>query len=337
MKTLALKQLLLAVIFCTALAGHGFTQTIKVADFASSRTLYVSTYSYNLTSGTEMVSGKAKLTNTANFGTSGIVTHPLNITGGLFAASGSVTAAALAPYDIVFLTLLTTPLTTAEQDALYTWSQQPGKVVISCEAQSYEKYSTRSGYGIANGNVNPTTRVATGDDIYHLFSGGIFGNATSIIQTGAAQGYFNADCFSAVIAKNSNNNTTILFNAITRDIYFADGGFFTSGPQTASGMTAGGTITSSTDKVWANTWAWAVNEVLNPGSNSTSPIVSSNTSICTANDGTITITAPLGNNTLGQAYQYSLDGTNYQTNPTFIGLSPGTYTLHVKTNACTDV
>jgi hypothetical protein len=46
------------------------------------------------------------------------------------------------------------------------------------------------------------------------------------------------------------------------------------------------------------------------------------------NDGTITITGTGGNS----PYQYSIDGTNYQSGALFTGLTPGTYTAYVQDN-----
>jgi ABC-type tungstate transport system substrate-binding protein len=46
---------------------------------------------------------------------------------------------------------------------------------------------------------------------------------------------------------------------------------------------------------------------------------------CTVATGTITVTAPLG-----AQYTYSIDGTNFQSSPTFNNVAPNTYTLTVQ-------
>lgn len=51
---------------------------------------------------------------------------------------------------------------------------------------------------------------------------------------------------------------------------------------------------------------------------------------CTVTTGTITITAPVGND-----YTYSIDGTNFQASTTFANLAPGNYTITTQLNGCT--
>jgi hypothetical protein len=45
--------------------------------------------------------------------------------------------------------------------------------------------------------------------------------------------------------------------------------------------------------------------------------------------GTITVTAPLG-----AQYTYSIDGTNFQSSPTFNNVAPNTYTVTVLAGGC---
>lgn len=49
---------------------------------------------------------------------------------------------------------------------------------------------------------------------------------------------------------------------------------------------------------------------------------------CSVNTGTITITAPLGAN-----FEYTVNGSSFQANPVFAGLSPGVYPVQVRNNA----
>jgi|GEM_PF-2192927 len=61
------------------------------------------------------------------------------------------------------------------------------------------------------------------------------------------------------------------------------------------------------------------------------PVVSVVQSTCSAPTGTITVTSPIG------AYTYSVDGTNFQSSPTFNNLAPNTYTVTVKNaSGCTN-
>jgi gliding motility-associated-like protein len=324
-----LKQVAILIV-C---AFPSFAQTIQVASVDYTRFDFGATLNTGGTlNGNRMVNhALPKLTNTANFGIGGTVPHPLNITH-TFTTVGSITVASLAPYDIFFVGACmggSLPLSTAEVQAIYTWSQQPGNVVIVAEQPSANTHPVTLGYGYAlnNTNVNPTTPTLA-DDTFQLFSG-VFGNVTSISQGGGAQGIFSQDCYSTVIGRNATNAPTIIFNATTRDILLADLDFFST---TGNSITAGGAITNGTDKAWGNLWAWAINEVLNPGT-FTLPVTATTTPACTSNTGTITFTAPLGNSSSGQPYLYSINGgATYQTNPVFSNVSAGTYTIFCTTS-----
>lgn len=245
-----------------------------------------------------MAYAKAKLTNLANFGPSGTVNRELTITDG-FGTKGSITnISQLANYDIIFIgtyirlnTTNNAAFTNAELNILLTWSKQPGKVLMVQEQADYFYFgklspvSSAMGYGMTENQNYPITSVLPADMELdtNLFSG-VFGTATGTIsQSGNTQGYFTAGCEGIPIAANTGGFPTMLLNQKYRDILVADIGYFIrlnmgttpSGPNTIVGdMSPGGTITSDTDKVWANLWAWAVNEVVNqvaPGAGVTIP------------------------------------------------------------------
>lgn len=60
------------------------------------------------------------------------------------------------------------------------------------------------------------------------------------------------------------------------------------------------------------------------------PTVVMQNSDCAGGLGSITITAPIG------AYEYSIDGTNWQSSPTFANVAPGTYTASVRFTGTTN-
>jgi hypothetical protein len=230
--------------------------------------------------GASMVNAKAKLTNLANFGSGGTVSQAINITDG-FGAKGSITSLAdINGFDIIFIgsyyrsSPTDIAFTPGELNILLDWSRQAGKVLMTQE-QTYSgsPVSAAMGYTITNGsNTNPTTQLpADQQQEVNIFSGA-FGSASTLDQAGFSQGYFTGDCVGIPLAANANGLTTILFNTEFRDVLIADTDFFTNLSNGAGDMSSGGTITSSTDRAWANLWAWAVNEVVNnvdPSDNNT--------------------------------------------------------------------
>ncbi len=71
---------------------------------------------------------------------------------------------------------------------------------------------------------------------------------------------------------------------------------------------------------------------VNPPSSAPAPILSTVPPTCTTSTGSITVTSPVGS-----GYNYSLDGTIFQTTTLFTNLSPSTYTVTVKDgNGCTN-
>ncbi len=310
---------------------ESFAQTIEVASIDHSRFDVNSTeVNKGITlNGIRMRNcSLPKLTNPAHFGPTGKVPYTLNFTH-TFIDSGSISETSLAPFQILFIGAdfgKTFPLTYAEQEAIKKWSMQPGKVVIIAEQPFYFPLTTYYGYFLANGNKNPST-AGVGDNTIKLYSG-VFGNNTQISQGGDSQGYFTVDCFSTVIAKDANNRPTIIFHTETRDVLLGDTDFFTY-----KGLTDGPDINNSADRAWVNLWAWAVNEVINPG-NSIQSVSTTISHVCNNPDGLIAFTSPQGLSTKGEPYQYSIDGTNYQDSPVFTNLGPGIYSVSAKTTTC---
>jgi hypothetical protein len=256
-------HLLWSFVFFVLMAAGGFAQTptIRVGSINVSRDT-ASDEGYTLNGVYMNNSTRQKLLNTANFGSSGTVNAVIQITDD-FATSGSMTAAALANYDVVFIGLISANgLTATERDALYTWSKQPGKVVIVAEQAVHQLTANRWGYTESSPTTNPTTRNATNDAVFKFFQGGPFGNvAAGISQAGGSQGYFTSTCDTLVIGQDAGGRGTIVFDTPTRDIIVADTDFFTTNN---SQITNVNTISTDSDKLWGNLWAWVVGEVTNP-------------------------------------------------------------------------
>lgn len=230
----------------------------------------------NTGGGASMSRAKAKLTRLANFGPSGTVNRRLTITDD-FGTKGSITnISQLNSYDIIYIgTYIRTtgtglPFNPTEIAILLEWSKQAGKVLMVQEQENYSPISDAMGYSIANNTAAPSTSARPADNEMNtkLFSG-VFGNAGTITQSGTNQGYFNGGCTGIPIAENSDNQPAILLNQEFRDVLFADSGYFTylnlndpNNPDVCE-MSAGNGISTNSDKVWANLWAWAVNEVVN--------------------------------------------------------------------------
>ena len=237
------------------------SRTVNVASIDIARDV-AGDKGYTLNGAYMSASSRLKILNSAYFGPTGTVNATFVISD-TFSTVGSMTAATLAPYDVVFVGLITTNLlTAAEKDALYTWSKQPGKVVIGAEQAVQAGVANRWGYTEASPTTNPTTADTTGDAIFKFFSGGPFGTvAAGISQAGGSQGYFTSTCDTIVIGKDAGGSGTIVFDKPTRDILVADTDYFTI---LNAQITANANLTTDSEKLWANMWAWVAGEVLNP-------------------------------------------------------------------------
>lgn len=238
-----------------------YAQDIQVLNIPDSNRNPTTDNGYTL-NGSTMTNALSKLQNPINFGTSGIIGHKLIISNN-FGTKGSIKSKGdIMNYDIIFIGAFSSnsSFLVSEMDILLEWSSLPGKVLLIMEQASGSPISMHMGYGIANGNLNPTTPlVSDKENFINIFSG-VFGNVTNLYQGGSSQGYFSTDCRGISLAKNNNGNSTILFNNKYRDLLFADTDFFTSVGGTIS---AGNSITNDTDKAWGNVWSWAISEVVN--------------------------------------------------------------------------
>jgi hypothetical protein len=238
------------------------------------------TKGYNLAGNTSgqgnMIDARAKLTNLANFGPSDTVNRQLVITDAYGTIGSIPNVAALNAYDIIYIGTYyrnssTAAISPTEVTNLLNWSLQPGKVLMVQEQATYSVYnhanpvSTAMGYGITSNSTYPDTSsfLADNEQNTKLFSG-IFGSVTGTIsQSGLAQGYFSSGCDGIPIAGNGGGFATMVLNQKYRDVLVADTGYFVYLSDGSTYMSSGSGISTNADKVWANLWAWAVNEVVN--------------------------------------------------------------------------
>jgi|GEM_PF-1938349 len=114
--------------------------------------------------------------------------------------------------------------------------------------------------------------------------------------------------------------------------YSLDGTLFQTGT-TFAGL-APGTYTVTVRNILGGCTSVTANITINAVP--AAPAVATATAVqptCDNPTGTITVTAPLG-----AEYTYSADGTNFQANPVFAGLAPGTYTITTQNTAgCSSV
>lgn len=295
-------QVLIITVFLLLMGNTAFAQDIQVLNIPDSQgssgpangyrsDITTIGYGYHLSAtradnpggfGGSMARAKSKLTNTANFGPGGITNRRLVITDA-FGLKGSITdISQLNSYDIIYIGAYLnnsgSAFTAAEINILLNWSKQQGKVLMLQEQSDYNPISTTMGYGITSNSTYPNTTAFPADNYLNtkLFSG-VFGNAGAISQGGSAQGYFSSGCTGVPIAGNSAGFATILLNQEYRDILVADTDFFTRLQYSAGSMygdiSAGNGINNDTDRVWANLWAWAVNEVVNQVAPNTTQVV----------------------------------------------------------------
>jgi len=330
-------SLFIVTVFLLFISNIAFSQDIRVLNIPdfngsaapqatgrSNDTGILSDYGYHLSGirgdtglGGSMVRAKSKLLNTANFGTlsASIVKRNISITDD-FGTKGSITnISQLQAYDIIYIGTFFRVVNTgsafedSEIDILLLWSQQPGKVLMIQEqatrrtGTNANPVSSAMGYGITSSTLYPSTSVLAADTEQNtkLFSG-VFGNVNGTIsQAGLAQGYFSSGCEGIPIADNSAGFATILLNQEYRDILVSDTDFFTYVSAVGSQMSLGSGISTNADKVWANLWAWAVNEVVNNISPSTfittaGEAYSDDLPLCS---GSTNITVKLRNNNAG--------------------------------------
>lgn len=265
-------------------------QTVRIGYIPDSRDLDSDnghTFDGQLMSG----SGRLKLLNSANFGSTGtvkanVVLVPINANP---ITKASINALNL---DIIFLggidntsflgiitNTISSYLSDSEFAAIRDWSDDSLKnVVVSTQFQAVPW-----GASIGWGNVNPNTPTPLGA-VSPIFNGP-FGTVTSFNQGGGFQGYFNTNsiCSQQPLAKDGLGRTTIYIDGNYNDIMLADIGILT----TTGGVSSGGAITNNNDKLFANIWAFAINQSLCSGLDSDGDGIPNQLDLDSDNDGCV--------------------------------------------------
>lgn len=204
--------------------------------------------------GAQRTNAGDKLLNAANFSLTGTSTFTFKLVPftvaftktGLEAAGCQIVDLGIIEADALSGTNNTT-YTDTEENELIAWSGASRSNVIL----AYQGYAGRlggSGYTGAGGNTNPNSLNTLGEQI---IGSGPFGAVAGFNQAGSYQGTFTAIPTSACRIVEDNNATkraTGVIDKLTGDIYLADVDLISD----LGGLTAGTTITSNTDKFFAN-------------------------------------------------------------------------------------
>lgn len=212
--------------------------------------------------GLQMVNARAKLLDVSNFGTSGTFGKTISIvdayaTTGSLESIGDSTNIDLFYYGIfdkINFSLET--FSEAELDSFLNWSMHGGKLIIGAGSPNpgvFEPTILNSRWGFDMALVFPTSVVPTAAGASSTLFAGPFGNVSTANQGGSSQGYFTTyPSNSIVLADDAAGHPTMYLDCKTLDLVVADGDVYTS----LGGISAGNTITSANDRLWANTIAF---------------------------------------------------------------------------------
>lgn len=204
-------------------------------------------------------SGALKLTNLANFGPSGTVKASVT----LVPMTGTITKSSIVAQnlDIIFLggvdDTVNPYLLGSEMAAILDWSDDtPKNFVVATQFMTKAWNST-----ITSGNVNPDKPSPYGATT-SIFNGP-FGTVSTFNQGGSFQAYFNnlsplCSTKSVAVDGSATPRTVMYIDGFYNDLMIADVDILT----TVGGVTGGSAITSNNDKLFANIWAYAIQQTL---------------------------------------------------------------------------
>jgi gliding motility-associated-like protein len=150
--------------------------------------------------------------------------------------------------------------TDPEIDALYQWSLGGGKLIIAESSRLYgidgviydpSNLSSKWGFNIEQGS--PSSINATNLGASTTIFNGVFGTISSVLQGGAAQGYFDViPLNSSVLATDDEGRPTLILDCTTMDLIVTDVDAYTD----FGAVTMGPNINNDQDIFWANTIAF---------------------------------------------------------------------------------
>ncbi|WP_312076363.1 hypothetical protein [Chryseobacterium sp.] len=203
-------------------------------------------------------SGRLKLLNTANFGASGTVKAVIQL---VPMSTNPITKTYIQSLDLnaIFLGGIDNStdsyLTNAELTAIKDWSDdalQNFVVVTQIQAKAW-------GSTITQGNVNPDYPTSYGSAT-PIFNGP-FGTITSFNQAGTYQAYFNSInsvCSPQPLAVDASNRAVMYIDGLYNDLIIANVDILTK--LGGTNVTTGANVTSNGDKLFANIWAFVVQQ-----------------------------------------------------------------------------
>ncbi|AYN00707.1 hypothetical protein EAG08_10610 [Chryseobacterium sp. 3008163] len=231
-------------------------QTIRIGYIPDSRATASADSGYTFDGQYMNNSGALKLTNPANFGPAGTVKATIVLVN---MGTAPITKNIINSLNLnaIFLggidNVVTSYLSASEFDAIKDWSaESSNNFVVSTQVQTKPWGATT-----VAGNVNPDIPTPYGSQT-PIFNGP-FGNITSFNQGGSYQGYFTnivSPCNTGALATDQNNNPVISLDGNYNDLMIADVDILT----TIGGVTNGNAITSNNDKLFANIWAFVVQQ-----------------------------------------------------------------------------
>ncbi len=306
-------------LLCLMIGLQTFCQTRSIHSITNSRQLGGDN-GYTLDGQIMTAGARQKLLLSGNFGTNGIYQKPVSIFDG-YGTSGSLTDVLNIGIDNIFffgnfniLDTTTQPFTNAEIGALYNWSLQGGKLIITCVgkvANFFESNILNTQWGFEYFYQVPSVIIPTplgnNTDIFN----GPFGNVIQANQGAGSQGYFNSTTNnSQVLARDSNGNPTLFLDCNTLDLIIADVDAYTI----FGGQSNGDAIVNTQDKFWANTIVF-MDKLQSP------PFATNNAATLSVNPDYIDYQWYLNDSVL-------VDGTN----PDYNAMENGNYSVEVTVN-----
>ncbi len=189
------------------------------------------TFAYYDLDGGALSNTLLKLNNPANFGEGGIVDQP-NATSH---ETAEITEALLSQYDLFFIGWIydfsNYSLTLAELDAMESWVNNGGNMIITSDDPNHDAVAEHFGYPVSNQGSNPYA-VEPGQENHPIFDGP-FGLINSL-NSAQTRGYYANTAGATVLARDVNGNATILEKNVGSGIIVLIGDVCTVGNLTVS-------------------------------------------------------------------------------------------------------